>query len=96
MARYRTCIDCGATCTGTRCPHHQRARNNSTARGYGADHQRQRNELEHTLPAYCWAGCGKWLEPDGNWVAAHVVDGRHDLPRVATCRSCNEAMKREG
>lgn len=93
MTRYRTCIDCGAICTGTRCPEHQRARNDRTSRGYGADHQRQRAELERTLPAYCWYGCGRLLLATDPWVAAHVVDGDPTSPRVVSCRTCNERAK---
>lgn len=72
----------------------QRGRPTPQARGYDADHRRQRAALKATLPAPCWAGCGRWLEPDGNWVAAHLIDGDPTSPRVATCRSCNEKMKR--
>ena len=97
MPRYRTCIDRGAVCTGTRCPEHARARNNSTARGYGAEHQRQRAELKATLPGPCQAAIvcgGVQLKPDGDWVAAHLIDGDPESPRIAACRRCNEAMKR--
>lgn len=96
MTRYRTCsvAGCGQLTTGTRCAEHERARNNSTARGYGADHQRQRAELERTLPALCWYGCGTLLLATDPWVAAHVVDGDPTSPRVVSCRSCNERAKR--
>lgn len=99
MPRYRTCSVlvngrlCGRPTTGTRCTEHERARNNSTARGYGADHQRQRAELERTLPAYCWYGCGRILTATDPWVAAHVIDGDPTSPRVVSCRSCNEQAK---
>lgn len=100
MARLRPCLGypghrCGVLTRGGRCPECSRiAKPGSTERGYDADHQRQRAALKASLPAYCWAGCGRWLEREGDWVAAHVVDGDPSSPRVATCRSCNERMKR--
>ena len=94
----RLCLGgCGQLTTRTdrRCGRPDCARpDSSTHTGNYAEHRAWRERLKATLPAYCWAGCGRWLEPDGDWVAAHVVDGDPDSPRVATCRSCNEGMKR--
>lgn len=79
------------------CPGHQPSkppRPPTAARGYGAAHQRARRQLAATLPAPCAYGCGRMLERDSDWVAAHVVDGDPDAGWVAACRRCNELAKR--
>ena len=91
MAR-RPCIECGTPTTGSRCPTHARTNDRST-RGYGPAHQQARANLKLTLPAPCGYGCGTALNPDGNWVAAHVIDGNPDAGWIASCRSCNERAK---
>lgn len=68
-------------------------RGTTTERGYGAAHQRARDELRELLPADCWYGCGTWLEPAGDWVAAHEDDSDPDSPRHPACRRCNERAK---
>lgn len=73
-----------------RCAAH---RESTAERGYGEDHQRARQDLKATLPGPCGYGCGRILEPDGDWVAAHVVDGQPELGYLASCRSCNERAK---
>src|SRR5512137_3065787 len=96
----RPCIDCGVLVSypENRCPacasRRNVARGGSTARGYGVAHQRARAALKGALPAPCGGGCGTPLYPDGDWVAAHVVDGQPEHGWIATCRSCNERMKR--
>lgn len=100
MPRLRPCLGypghrCAALTAATRCPQcATKFKPSAHQRGYGRDHQRQRDELKRTLPALCWYGCGTVLEPEGDWVAAHVVDGDPTSPRVASCRRCNEGAKR--
>jgi hypothetical protein len=52
-------------------------------------YQRARTQLELTLPAPCWYGCGRMLTPDGDWVAAHVIDANPTAGWVASCRWCD-------
>lgn len=100
MPLSRPCIEpgCDEFTTSTRCASHARerwrARGSTTARGYGSDHQRARDELRRTLPAFCGYGCGAWLEPSDRWVAAHVVDGDPTAGYLVACPSCNERAKR--
>jgi hypothetical protein len=63
-------------------------------RGYGKEHREGRRALLYTLPQPCGYGCGTLLMPDGDWVAAHRVDGRPEYGWIASCRSCNEKAKR--
>ena len=65
-------------------------------RGYGKRQTQWRNHLRRTLPAPCGYGCGVTLYPNGDWVAAHLIDGDPDSERIAACRSCNETAKRRG
>ena len=65
-------------------------------RGYGAVHVQARAMLRGTLPGPCGYGCGAWLEPDGTWVAAHVVDGDPSRGYIASCVSCNQRARRTG
>ena len=44
-------------------------------------------------PMACGYGCGAMFWPDGDWVAAHVVDGDPDAGWLVSCRSCNERAK---
>jgi hypothetical protein len=60
------------------------------------DHQATRALLRGTLPALCGYGCGALLLPDGDWVAAHVVDGDPSFGYIASCRRCNERAKAPG
>ena len=95
----RPCIErgCPNTTGRTRCPEHERMRDrmrgSTAARGYGLEHQRARDALRALLPAPCGYGCGVTLEPDGVWVAAHVVDGDPTAGWLAACRTCNERAK---
>lgn len=73
-----------------RCTFHLQS---TSERGYGAGHQADRRELERTLPAPCWYGCGRTMTADSDWVAAHVVDGNPASERVVSCRGCNERAK---
>lgn len=91
MIRYRPCVECPTLTTGSRCPAHQRP--GTTARGYGTDHQHQRQALAETLPAPCYY-CGQTLTPTDRWVAAHIIDGDPTSPRVPACPACNEHAKR--
>jgi len=92
MKAMRPCLDCGRLSYRTRCPAHPLIK--TAQRGYGGDHQRARAGLQTMLPAPCAYGCGAWLTPSGDWVAAHVVDGDPSAGWVASCRSCNERAKR--
>jgi hypothetical protein len=65
-------------------------------RGYGSAHQGARRTLRDMLPGPCGYGCGTWLMPDGDWIAAHVVDGDPTAGWVASCRTCNERAKGSG
>ena len=49
--------------------------------------------LKRTLPALCMYGCGTVLQPDGEWDAAHRVDGHPEYGYGAACRACNERAK---
>jgi hypothetical protein len=71
-------------------------RRTTVARGYGPAHKRIREQLKTTLPAPCGYGCGRRLEPDGRWVAAHRVDGHPELGYIAACDSCNEGARGKG
>lgn len=73
-----------------RCRVHRRT---TTQRGYGIAHQRIREQLRATLPARCGYGCGTLLLPDGDWHAAHRVDGHPELGYIASCVTCNERAK---
>lgn len=77
------CLDCGAISTSSRCPDHTRPHI------YGRRHRSAREALRDTLPAPCAYGCGTMLDPDGPWVAAHVVDNEPDAGWVAACPPCN-------
>ena len=95
----RPCLDCGRlTRERTRCSTCRKAadklRGTATQRGYGAAHRAARMELKARLPDECGYGCGTWLEPEGDWVAAHVVDGAPEYGYLASCRTCNERAKR--
>jgi hypothetical protein len=95
----RACPDGSLTDRG-RCPtcaaEHERLRGSRQARGYGADHERARRLLWARLPDLCGYGCGTWLEPAADWVAAHLVDGDPSAGWIAACRRCNERAKARG
>ena len=87
----RPCLDCGTLIVSSgRCP---ACRGTNDRRGYGRQHQGARRSLRANLPGYCGYGCGTWLMPEGDWAAAHVVDGDPSAGWVASCRSCNERAK---
>lgn len=77
-------------CTAAR----ERSRGSTTERGYGAEHQRARDELRQQLPEFCGYGCGTWLDVDDRWVAAHVEDGNPGAGYLISCPPCNERHKR--
>jgi hypothetical protein len=94
----RPCLDCGTPTEGSRCPTHRRGwertrRPTATKRGYDVSHRRAREALKAELPGGCGYGCGTLLMPDGDWVAAHVVDGAPEFGYIASCRTCNERAK---
>lgn len=98
----RPCLDCGRLVNdATRCPPcdarksrlREAGRPSRYARGYDSAHYRARMALALTLPDACGYGCGRMLHRDGDWVAAHVVDGDPSAGWVAACRSCNERAK---
>jgi len=68
-------------------------RRTTSQRGYGLGHQQARDALRASLPAPCGYGCGRNLQPDGAWVAAHVVDGNPAAGWIASCPPCNERAK---
>lgn len=94
----RPCLECGTPTEGTRCPTHRKAwdrgrRPTATRRGYDRDHRAARAALRDGLPGLCGYGCGTLLFPDGDWVAAHRVDGQPEFGWLASCRRCNERAK---
>jgi hypothetical protein len=98
VALRRRCIveGCPEFTTGTRCAEHERrrvaARGSREERGYGTDHRAARRALERTLPAPC-GYCGGTIYPGERWVAAHVVDGDPESPRMVAHPRCNERAK---
>ena len=89
-----------AACLEPRCPNRAvgrgrcaRHRLSTSQRGYGLRHQRARDALRASLPTPCGYGCGRILQPDGDWVAAHVVDGDPEAGWIAACPLCNERAK---
>ncbi len=88
----RPCNRCGLPRTGRGCAGCGRP-STTSGRGYGAEHQQARRDLEATLPARCGYGCGTLLRKGGPWVAAHVEDGNPAAGWLASCRSCNERAK---
>jgi hypothetical protein len=87
-------------CLVPRCPHPavdrgrcSVHRQTTSQRGYGFEHQSARAALRATLPAPCGYGCGVMLTPDGDWVAAHRVDGDPSRGWLAACPACNERAK---
>ena len=74
----------------------ERCRRTTRERGYGVPHERARETLLATLPAPCGYGCGRLLLPDGDWAAAHRVDGNPAAGYLASCRTCNERAKGTG
>lgn len=94
MAR-RPCLTCGRPTTGTRCPTCGTSPGRNPARrnaNYGHRHRTERARIAATLPAPCWY-CEALVHPDQPWVAAHVVDGEPDSPRVPAHPACNERAK---
>jgi hypothetical protein len=93
----RPCLDCGMPTDGSRCSLHRkltmRRRQSATSRGYDRHHRAARAALRDTLPAPCAYGCGTWLEPDGVWNAAHVIDGDASAGWIAACVSCNQRAR---
>jgi hypothetical protein len=95
----RPCIEagCPALTNRTRCTTHERLRERRrgtpSQRGYDSRHQAARLALKAMLPDECGYGCGTWLLPDGDWVAAHVQDGNPSAGWIAACRTCNERAK---
>ena len=83
--------------SGVRCPacakRREATRATPSQRGYGTAHQRARAALRAMLPTECGYGCGVTLYPNGDWVAAHVVDGQPEYGYLASCRTCNERAK---
>jgi len=57
------CGPVSAPVTGSRCHEHTRAASNTTARGYGAEHQRLRAQLVAALDP--WAPCPRCGQPLG-------------------------------
>jgi hypothetical protein len=94
----RPCLDCGALvarasrCSGCEAGR-ERRRGSPSRRGYDSRHVAARLTLRDTLPGPCGYGCGTWLWPNGQWVAAHVVDGNPDAGWIASCRTCNQRAK---
>jgi hypothetical protein len=90
----RTCAICGTpTINTTRCPAHQLERAPRQARGYDADHDRLRRELDPTVMAGhtpC-AICGNLIHTGDDWHLAHNPDRTGYLgPAHAAC-NCNTA-----
>lgn len=53
-----------------------------------------RDVVRAMLPAYCWRGCGTYLEPDGKWTAGHITDradggGNEPSNLAPECEPCN-------
>jgi hypothetical protein len=88
VTRARTCPVCETL--------RDRGRGTRQARGYGSEHMAARASLRGTLPAPCGYGCGTTLYPNGDWVAAHMVDGDPSAGWLASCRTCNERAKHRG
>src|SRR5262245_11651257 len=74
----------------------EQARGTPAQRGYDAGDREARRLLRETVPGVCGYGCGRWLYPNGSWVAAHVVDGQPQHGWIAACYACNEQAKRVG
>jgi len=91
---HRPCLGCGRlTRSGSRCPSCAGARARERAELYDHNHRAARTQLALTLPAPCGYGCGTVLQPDSDWVAAHVIDRDPSAGWIAACRSCNERAK---
>jgi hypothetical protein len=90
--RYHGLYD-GQRCIACERQRDQR-RGTPTQRGYDTEHVNARAQLKLYLPGPCGYGCGRILSPDGDWVAAHAVDGDPAMGWLAACRSCNERAKR--
>ncbi len=95
----RPCLDCGVLTTGSRCPQHraqqERQRGTTTQRGYGSQHQTERQRLEATLPQPC-GYCGVLIIAGDRWDAAHVEDGRPELGLMVAHPQCNQRAKGRG
>ena len=64
----------------------------TTARGYGAAHQRERAKWKPRVDAgmvNCWR-CGRWLDPRLPWDLGHDDNDRR-IYRGPECRPCNRA-----
>src|SRR3990167_1518619 len=85
LARGSRCPDCARAAERARRP-------GTTARGYGATHQRARKRLALTLPAPC-GYCRELVLPGSAWAAAHVVDGDPTRGWMAAHGGCNERAK---
>ena len=98
----RFCIDCGHLYdrddTGTqRCPEHQaaadrrrNARPNTTARGYGSTHQRERErQLQAFEPGQPCARCGQPIESKDDAQLGHD-DNDRSIYRGLEHIACNE------
>lgn len=92
MATLRPCLDCGETCSGTRCVPCGRTRQlrldqqrgGATARGYSAGWERLRRKAVK-LQGFC-ADCGGTVDLTGD----HLIWPACTLDDVAVlCRSCN-------
>lgn len=83
MARAsRICAQfgCGASASGRYCPAHTRdreqQRGTTSARGYGAPHQRQRARWAPDVSAgrVACARCGELIQPGEAWALDHTAD----------------------
>jgi hypothetical protein len=97
----KPCLDCGTLSDQARCPRCRGARNRerdarrggTTARGYGAAHQRTREEWAPTVEAGlvdCWR-CGQRIQPGEPWDLGHDDDDRSAYRGPEHAHQCNRS-----
>lgn len=94
MRTLRTCVECGRVSRTPRCPQHQRA--GTVARGYGAEHKRERAASVEALDpmAPCWR-CDQPLGDDPSPLNLDHNGNRSGYEGL-THALCNQAKREPG
>jgi hypothetical protein len=97
----RPCLGCGTLTNGSRCPNCQPQRDTTTERGYGNQHQQERDRLKPIVDAgqgICQETIclkpSRWIPPGTPWDLAHDhINGGYRGPAHRGCNRSEGARR---